>query len=198
MFSLENHIAAVIVMCYIAFATWVAVKLQNVYQQYNRARRNRHLAKMAGVLKKYGTLWVLNEKNGVCAVCTSIEFDSAVICWKETVRKDMKAFTVNPVILASNIFTFHKERMPYLTGTSDDLWKTLEDLIFDLLGRKYSRQLVRKYIKDLGRIITREDNRLYVPFTGSFDDLKWEEYKYTTLDLSRRRLHKEVINMLAL
>ena len=193
MFSLNTHLAILIVMAYVVFAAWFAPTVRKLWQWQKKYCMHRTLDKIMAELKQFGPLWIMHEIDGMCAVCTYSDFKRILADWSKKVSTGSEAWS-KQILHVPVTFTCCKEEMKVCTGTDHDILGICTDLIYDLLGRKYGKLLIRKHIRDLIKPVVKEDNRLYVPFIGNKWNPEWESYCYTTVDAARRRLHRCVLD----
>jgi len=156
----------------------------------------RRAKKLTAELKWFGSQLVICTRNNVMAVCTLRAFNSALEAWKKKISENPQTEWGAPIIHVEPTFTFSEEDMPMCTGNRKDLAGIVVDLIYDLLKGKYSKSFIQKGLEDLGKIVSRRDNRLFVPFAGDKWLPEWETHRYTDVQLARLRLHKEVLDQI--
>lgn len=183
----------------VAIAVYVAYLSGLLFQDFWRWQKNFRLQrtrrKMVAKLESFGPQWVICTRGDVKAVCTLRAFINSLADWKKKISEDPKTTWGPGIIRVEPVFTFTSEGdEPVYTGSLKQLTDIAVDLIYDLLGGKYNKPLIRKEIEFLGKVIAKRDNRLYVPFVGDKWLPEWEAHRHTNVRLARLRLHKEVLD----
>ncbi|MEI6843109.1 MAG: hypothetical protein WCK48_01180 [bacterium] len=162
-----------------------------------KARRDRKLYKAMRVeLRKFGKLLVANEKNKVIIMTTMTHLQWALGRRNHVIASNPTEEWKKGAIMTSNsfIFTTSEEFVSGVhTGTVGEMQDLLTRLMYNLLGGKYSFDLVERMSQSLSRTIVKMDDRLYVPFTEARWVPRWDTYKGKTLGEAEQVLLSGII-----
>lgn len=139
--------------------------------------------------------------NGVHAIVTSKKVYEAEILWNSKVREGTVAASQGTVLLCKPTFTYAREDIRRSAHTCTDLEMLLVfgKILNRMYGQEHSWDIKNgedeKILLAVGKILCKEDRRIYVPMSTDKFELIWFEFGKTTLAQAEKHLLEHMIGL---